>query len=426
MTLGVTGTFGETVTSLFVHSILEAAGLRCGLIGSLGWSDGRTKRPLGAGIDIAIRPGLTPAAAMAPNPAGTRVGQAPCAWPAGAAGLATILAYMVDQNCAAGVIEISAEAIADSCLEGVSFRAAVVTDVGVPSSLPAEIALADRRVMAKLFRKIAPGGAAVVNADDPHAEILGAVNLDARRVSFGLAHPTQVDVSARIERLDSAGSRFVLYGFDRSVKVDLRLYGPRQVSHAVAAAALAWALEIDLDAVVAGLEGVTNVSGFLEAVDEGQDFDVRIDAAQTAASLYEALTAIRAVGAGQVHCVLSAEGHQDQAARRNLAEVAQLGADRVILTLGNPRSEPPDQIFDDLLGGFHRPGKVRVEPDRKRAIDAALADARPGDSVLIAGKGRDAYQIFANRVIPFDDFAVARAFLRRRLPLQTCIAARSA
>ncbi len=426
MTLGVTGTFGKTVTSLFVHSILEAAGLRCGLIGSLGWSDGRTKRPLGAGIDNATRPGFAPAAATAPNRAATRVGQAPCAWPAGAAGLATILAYMVDQNCTAGVIEISTEAIAASCLEGVSFRAAVVTDVGVPYSLPAEIALADRRVMAKLFRKIAPGGAAVVNADDPHAEILGAVNLDARRVSFGLAHPTQVDVSARIERLNSAGSRFVLYGFDRSVKVDLRLYGPRQVSHAVAAAALAWALEIDLDAVVAGLEGVTNVSGYLEAVDEGQDFDVRIDAAQTAASLYEALTAIRAVGAGQVHCVLSAEGHQDQAARRNLAEVAELGADRVILTLGNPRSECPDQILDDLLGGVHRPGKVRVEPDRKRAIEAALADARPGDSVLIAGKGRDAYQIFADRVIPFDDFAIARAFLRRRLPLQTRIAPRSA
>ena len=219
---------------------------------------------------------------------------------------------MVDQNCAAGVIEIAAEAIAARCLEGVAFQAAVVTDIGVPYGLPTEIAIQDRRAKAKLFRKIAPGGAAVVNADDPHAEILGAVNLDARRVSFGMAHPTQVDVSARIERLDSAGSRFVLHGFDRSAKVDLRLYGPRQVSHAVAAAALAWALEIDLDAVVAGLEGVANVAGHLEAVDEGQDFDVRIDAAQTAARLYQALTAIRAVAAGQVHCVLSAEGNQDQ------------------------------------------------------------------------------------------------------------------
>jgi UDP-N-acetylmuramoyl-L-alanyl-D-glutamate--2,6-diaminopimelate ligase len=333
---------------------------------------------------------------------------------------------MVDQECAAGVIEISAEAIATSCLDGVAFHSAVVTDIGLPYGLPTETAFADRRAIAKFVRKLAPGGAAVVNADDPHAEILGAVNLDARRVSFGMSHPTQVDVSARIERLDAAGSRFVLYGFGRTAKVDLRLYGPRQVSHAVAAAALAWALEIDLDAVVAGLEGVANVAGHLEAVDEGQHFDVRIDGAQTAASLHQALTAIRAVAAGQIHCVLSAEGDQDRAARRSLAEAAELGADRVILTLGNPRSEPPDQILDDLLGGLYRPGKVRVEPDRKRAIEAALADARPGDAVLIAGKGRDSYQIFADRVIPFDDFAIARDFMRRLQPLQERIIPRSA
>ena len=110
--------------------------------------------------------------------------------------------------------------------------------------------------------------------------------------------------------------------------------------------------------------------------------------------------------------MLSAEGNQQQPVRRALAEAAELGADRVILTLGNPRTEDPDAILDDLLGGFRRPGKVRVEPDRKRAIEAALADARPGDAVLIAGKGRNAYQIFADRVIPFDDFAVTRAWLR--------------
>ncbi len=127
------------------------------------------------------------------------------------------------------------------------------------------------------------------------------------------------------------------------------------------------------------------------------------------------------MAAGQVHCVLSAEGNQDRATRRTLAEAAELGADRVILTLGNPRTEPAAQVLDDVLGGFRRPGKVRVEPDRRAAIEAALTDARPGDAVLIAGKGRDAYQILADRVIPFDDFAVARAFLQAQQsrPLRT-------
>ncbi len=175
---------------------------------------------------------------------------------------------------------------------------------------------------------------------------------------------------------------------------------------------LAWALEIDRDAVIAGLEGASPVAGHLEAVDLGQDFDVRVDAASTPEALEEALANLRAVGAGRVHCVLGAEGGGDRAERGRLAEAAEAGADRVILTLSNPRSEDPNTILDELLAGFRRPGKVRVEPDRRRAIEVALADARPGDSVLIAGKGRHTYQIFADRVIPFDDAQVAREWLR--------------
>lgn len=404
MTVGVTGTFGKTIASLFVRSILEAAGLRCGLIGALGWSDGMANRPMGAGIGPAAGcSGSKPAA-------GPRGGT----WPGGAAGLASILSYMVDMGCDAGVVEASGEAVEARCFEGVSLGAAVVTDVGVPYGLPAEIAMRNRRSKARLVRKVGPGGAVVVNADDPHAEILGGVNLDARRVTFGIDRSAQVDVSARVERIDAAGSRFALRGFDREVMVDLRLVGPRQVGNALAAAALAWAMEIDVAAVAAGLEAVARVAGHLEAVDEGQDFDVRIDAARTAAELGQALSALRAVSAGRVHCVLGAEGNQDRPARQALAEAAEFGADRVILTPSDPRSEPTDQILTDLLGGFRRPGRVRVEPDRGRAIEAALADARPGDVVLIAGKGRNAYQILADRVVPFDDFAVARAWLRDR------------
>ncbi|MFO0949668.1 MAG: UDP-N-acetylmuramyl-tripeptide synthetase [Isosphaeraceae bacterium] len=392
--LGVTGTFGKTVTSLLVRSILEAAGMRTGLIGALGWSDGLATRPMGAGLTA---------------PLGHSAGP----WPGGAAGLASILAYRVDQGGDAGVIEVSAEALRARCFEGVDFRAALVTDVGVPYGLPTELALKARRAKAKLVRKVVPEGTVVVNADDPHAELLGGLNLDARRVTFGMESPAAVDVSARIKRLDASGTRFELLGFDRSATVELRLIGPRQVGHALAAAALAWAMGIDREAVVAGLEAVANIAGHLEAIDEGQDFDVRIDGSQTAAELSQALGAARAVAGGRLHCVLGAEGGQDRPARHAAAEVAELEADRVILTLGSPRTEDPHQILDELLGGFRRPGKVRVEPDRRTAIEAALADARPGDAVLICGKGRNGYQIFADRVATLDDFAVARDWLRR-------------
>jgi len=395
-TIGVTGTRGKTVVGLMVRAILEAAGVRAGLVGGSGWSDGAVTRPMGAGL----------ADTFPRNSAAT--------WPGGAAGLASILAYMVERNCEAGVLEIGAEAIEARSLEGVTFQAAAATDLAFPPGLSEEAALRRRRAKAKLFRKIAPGGAAVVNDDDPGTEILGAVNLDARRVSYGLNRPDRVDVTGTIQRVDASGSRFLLHGFDRSARVDLRLVGPRHVGHALAAAALAWSLHIELDAVVAGLESVANIAGHLESVDEGQGFDVRIDAASTAVPLAQALEALRAVSAGRIHLVLSGEGDQDPEARLALAEVAEAGADRVVLTLGDPRSEDPDQILDDLLGGFRRPGRIQVEPDRRRAIETVLDMARPGDSVLIAGKGRNAHQIFADRVIPFDDFEVARRHLRSR------------
>ena len=113
---------------------------------------------------------------------------------------------------------------------------------------------------------------------------------------------------------------------------------------------------------------------------------------------------------------MSADGGGDRAERRRLAETAEAGADRVILTFSNPRTEDPNQILDELLAGFRRPGKVRVEPDRRTAIEAALADARAGDVVLIAGKGRHTFQILADRVIPFDDRAIAREWLCAHRP----------
>ena len=305
----------------------------------------------------------------------------PAVFTPGAAGLALLLAEMVERRCKGGVLEVSSEALSRRRFEGVAFHAAVATDVGMPLGFRPEMLIARRRAKAKLFRQIVPGGVAVVNAADPNAEILGGVNLEARRVAFALepaaTHGVVVDVSARLERFDGSGTRMVLHGFDREATVHLPLVGPRAATCALAAAALAWALEIDRAAVIAGLEAVHSVAGHLEAVVEGQDFDVRIDAAQTPATLGEALAALRAVAAGRVHCVLSAEGHGGCAGRRQLAETAEVGADRVILTISNPRTEDPNQILDDLLAGFRRPGKVRVEPDRRAAIESRTGRCPP-------------------------------------------------
>jgi UDP-N-acetylmuramoyl-L-alanyl-D-glutamate--2,6-diaminopimelate ligase len=416
VTVGVTGSFGKTITALMVRSIIDAAGDRCGLVGSLGFCDGSTTREPGAGFHPAPMRNGTGAGESSSIKGRNARDHEPGAFVPGAAGLAGLLSEMIERRCKGGVLEVASEALAHHSFEGVAFHAAVVTDVAAPVGFPPEVLLQKRRAKAKLFRQVVPGGVAVVNADDPNAEILGGVNLDACRVAFALEPAAvgrgSVDVRARLERIDGSGTHLLLHGFNRELAVHLPLVGTRVATCALAAAALAWAMEIDGADVVAGLESVQTVAGHLEAVGEGQDFDVRIDAAQTPEDAVEALAALRAIAAGRVHLVLSAEGCGNRAERRRLAEIAENGADRVILTLSNPRTEDHNQILDDLLAGFQRPGKVRIEPDRRIAIETALAHARCGDVVLIAGKGRHTYQIFADSVIPFDDHAVARQWLR--------------
>lgn len=386
LTFGITGTCGRTLAAQFLRAIFEAAGMRFGLIGRLGWSDGRELHPVGL-------------AASKPD----------------AKGLATILSVMVERGCAGTVLELGSEALGKGrIIEGMRFDGAVVTDLAAPPAAAIDERLARRSSKARLFRQVKPGGVAVVNADDPQAELLGAVNLEAVRVSYSIHN--DADVAARVDRLDRSGSTFLLHGFDREAAVKLRMCGESSVSHALAASALAWARGVEVDAVVAGLESISSLPGRLEAIDEGQEFDVRVDQARTGADLQEALTAARSMTSGRIHCVLGSEGNRDRRERRCLAIVAESFADRVVLTSDNPRTEDPDQILDDLLSGFRHPGRVRVEPDRRIAIEAALADAGPGDAILIVGKGRQKFQILADHAVPFDDAEVARAWLRTHRP----------
>ncbi|MFO0950006.1 MAG: cyanophycin synthetase [Isosphaeraceae bacterium] len=298
----------------------------------------------------------------------------------------------------------------------------MLTDLGGAPALDEAQVIERRNASARLARQVVPGGAVVVNVDEPQAELVGAVNLDARRVTFGLGHgvATGADVSAVVDRLDHEGSRIRLLGFDREATVDLRVPGLPAVRHALAAAAVAWSRGVDVRAVVEGLETVAELPGRLDRVDEGQPFEVMVDAACHGAELQEALVSVRSITRtpGRVHCVVGAEGNRPAGRdeRLGLARAAEALADRVTFTNDNPRTEPADQILDDLLAGVRRPGRVRVEPARARAIEAALADARPGDAVLIAGKGRQTFQIFADRAEPFDDAEVARRWLRTHRP----------
>ena len=210
LALGVTGACGRTVAGLYLRAIFEAAGGRVGLVWParlVGWRGVATAR---AGVPRTE-------------------------------GLAAMLAAMVEKGCKGAVVELDPEALAARRVEGMAFDAAIVTDVGASPACSQDALQARRSAMARLFRQVAPGGLAVVNADDPHAELLGAVNLESTRVAFGIENANAAEVSARIDRLEPQGTRFRLRGFDRETVVELRLPGATTVSHALAAAATAWA-----------------------------------------------------------------------------------------------------------------------------------------------------------------------------------------
>ncbi len=377
---GVAGRRGKGATALFLRSIFEAHGEAVGSIGRSGWSDGASTRPTGPD---------------SPGPEG----------------FASMMAAMVERGCGSAVLELDEEPLERREVDGVAFESAVFTALGRSEGSDREALLRRRRACARLAKLVAPDGSVLIDADDPEADPLGAVNLEARRVTFGLDRPA--NVSAILDRLDHSGARFRLRGFDREGIVTLRLSGEEHVRHALASAALAWSRGVSLRAVVDGLESVSRLPGRLEPVVEGQEFEVRIDQARTASELVRALNTLRGVVAGRLICVIGAQGGSGQRLRRiALGRAAEAAADRVVLTTDNPRLEDPDRILDDLLAGFRHPGKVFVEPDRRAAIAFALAEARPGDAVLIAGKGRHSYQILADRVFPFDDAEVAADWLR--------------
>jgi UDP-N-acetylmuramoyl-L-alanyl-D-glutamate--2,6-diaminopimelate ligase len=379
--IGIAGERDAASVARLLRAIFERSGEIFGTVGPDEWSDGLATHPFATGR-------------LEPDE------------------VASMFTGMVRRGCNGGLIEASQSAIEGTAItEGFEFAAALVTTAGPAAAEDREVAEARRRAYARLVRRVRPGGLVVVDTDDPDSEILGAVNLLADRISIGIDRPA--DVRGVIESADAREIRFRLEGAGLDATVRLRLgVGGVTVRQALAAGALAWARGVAPDAIVAGIEAVAGPTERPEAVHEGQPFDVLVEETRTSDDLARALAALRVGRRGKIICVVGSEGGGDRADRRRLAEAAEAGADLVVFTTDNPRSEEPRRIFDDLLGGTRRPDQIRVEPDRRLAIETALAAACPGDAVVIAGKGQRTFQILANRVLPFDDRAITSRWLR--------------
>lgn len=375
--IGVTGTNGKTTTSCLIASVLSKAGHRVGVLGTLGYFDGET-------VETATH--TTPPADR----------------------LAASLARMVNNDCSHAAMEVSSHALAQSRVAGVRFDVACVTNVS-RDHLDYHPTIQDYRLTKlKLFDHLAPEGFAVVNADDPIAA--GYLRrFDGPALTVGI-HSNAEITAMPLEQFPSEQT-FLLTAGSETTPVRTQMIGTHHIYNCLTAAAVGLAYGIDLTTVVRGLEAVDYVPGRLQRVECGQPFSVFVDYAHTPDALTCCLQSLRKVTVGRLICVFGAGGDRDREKRPLMGRAVDAVADLAVLTSDNPRNEDPQAIIDQILEGFRQPSEARVVIDRVEAIHWALAHARPGDCVLIAGKGHEDYQIVGDQHIPLDDREIAQTWL---------------
>jgi UDP-N-acetylmuramoyl-L-alanyl-D-glutamate--2,6-diaminopimelate ligase len=367
--VGVTGTNGKTTTTYVLESILEAAGLPAALIGTTGVRIGGRYLPFDR---------TTP---EAPD-------------------LQRVFARMVAEGVRGAAMEVSSHGLDQHRVDGSRFACAVFTNLTQDHLDYHGTMDAYFDAKAMLFSP-ALSDRGVINADTPYgARLQERATIPV--VTFGVE--ANADIRATDVRVTAGGLAFRANGLE--IRSQLRAHF--NVSNCLAALAAARQVGVDDDAVVRGIAGVPGVPGRLEPVDAGQPFTVLVDYAHTPDSLENVLVAARSLTPGRLIVVFGCGGDRDRGKRPLMGAAATRLADLSVLTSDNPRSEDPLAILAEVEeGAKRRGGAYTVEPDRRAAIGLALGEAGPGDIVVIAGKGHETGQQFADRTVPFDDRVVA-------------------
>jgi UDP-N-acetylmuramoyl-L-alanyl-D-glutamate--2,6-diaminopimelate ligase len=373
--VGITGTNGKTTTAFILRHLLEAAGVRTGLLGTV-------KRVVG-GVEEEVER-TTPEAID----------------------LQGTFRRMLEAGDRACAMEVSSHALELGRAAGIRFACRIFTNLTQDHLDFHETMESYFRAKRRLFEE---PGVSIVNLDDDYGRRIAS---EVETTTFAIHR--DADFRARDVSFDVTGSTFTCVTPDGSLELRCPLPGLFNVQNALGAIAAARALEVDLGAIPAALAAFGRVPGRFEPVDEGQDFGVLVDYAHTPDSLENVLRAAREVTRGRVWVVFGAGGDRDRSKRPLMGDAARRLADRVIVTSDNPRSEDPESIVDQIMEGAGPDAEREV--DRRRAIELAVDRARPGDVVVIAGKGHEQGQEFeGGRKEPFDDVMVAREALRARL-----------
>ncbi len=382
--VGVTGTNGKTTTCFLLDAIFAAAGRKSGLFGTIEY------RLAGRSLPA---PNTTPESLD----------------------LQAYLAELQAMGATHAALEVSSHALAMDRVYGCPFQAAVFTNLSrdhLDFHGTLEAYFAEKR---KLFTGwgAQPPEWAILNVDDPRSEELRGCG-SANVLTYGLAAVAQVRPQGGTSGPNSG--RFLMDSPWGKLESRSPLLGRPNAYNLLAAAAAALALGFGVEQVERGLADLQAVPGRFEQVQSGQPFLVLVDYAHTDDALRNLLTTARQLTnrSGRVITLFGCGGDRDRTKRPLMGQVAGSLSDLVVLTSDNPRSEEPRAIIADALVGLEQTGaRHHTEPDRAQAIKLALREARPGDIVLLAGKGHETYQIIGERALPFDDRAVARQVLQR-------------
>ena len=368
---GVTGTTGKTTTTYLLYAILDAAGRRPGLMGTVESRIGGERKP-------AVR--TTPEAID----------------------LQRAFRAMLDAGDRSVALEATSHGSELGRLAGIRFAALAFTNLSeehLDFHGTMERYYAAKR---RLFVGPEPPPAAVNVGDAYGRELADELRALGRAplLTFGFGD----DAEIRPEGLEHGRLRA------GSIELETRLRGRFNVENVLAAVSVALLLDVEDEAIAEGIARVEGVPGRFETVDEGQPFTVVVDYSHKPGALENVLRTARDLATGRVLCVFGCGGDRDRTKRPLMGRIAADLADVAIVTSDNPRSEDPDAIIEEVVAGA--PGRLEVEPDRAKAIGQALEGAQAGDVVVIAGKGHEQGQELDGRVVPFDDRDVARETLR--------------
>lgn len=378
--IGITGTNGKGTTAYLIEAILNRAGRSCGIIGTMGAK---------IGDETITLERTTP---EAPD-------------------LQRLLSEMVRRRMRYVTVEVASHALALQRVAGIRFAAAVFTNL-TQDHLDFHKTFDEyRTIKRRLFEMVEPDGVSVINVDDPSGAAMAAGSR-APVVTYGIT--SDADVRARDVRLQLAGTEFRVESSRGAAPVRSRLHGRFNVYNSLAAIAVAHWAGLSPDAIVPTLETFPGVPGRFESINQGQPFGVVVDYAHTPDGLQNVLQTAKDFVRGRLLVVFGCGGDRDRSKRPIMGRLAADLADVAIVTSDNPRTETPEAIIEEILKGIReRDNRIEVEPDRRKAIYRAIELARPGDMVIIAGKGHEPYQEINGVKHPFDDRLIAREALRK-------------